>query len=258
MNTNRGTQKGDISVMIARITAAVVGSILLWSTAVAGHETGATTGPHESTVPFVAVIGVSVGAGLLIGTLAVVRWQQDSNRYHRRLRWELPVVLLAVGFVALLAAATQNWHFAVGGGIVGGTVAWLGRGHSVSPHGGCADAALGAIVAHRTVEGAVVASIYAASAALGVVGVALLTVHAIAETAVVGGLYASVGRWWGAGTILAVQLAFIGGALAGGFLVGIFSIVTVPLLAAVGGVLVVTGATEFQTLVTHQQKQPHV
>lgn len=168
------------------------------------------------------------------------------------------MLLLALGVVALLAAAIQHWPLAVGGGVAGGAVAWLGREQSLSPHDGCADAALGAIVAHRTVEGAVVASIYAASAALGIVGLAVLTVHAGAETAAVGGLYAPLGRWWAVATVVAVQLAFVGGALAGGFLAGIVSAGTVPLLAAVGGVLFVAGATEFRAVVSHRRTHLHV
>ncbi len=230
--------------------------VMRWSTVVAGHETHANPATHESAIPFAVVIGVSVGASLLIGAMAVMRWQQYNDRHSPRSNWGLPVLLLAVGVVALLAAATQHWPLAVGGGIVGGTVAWLGRDQT--PHGGCADAALGAIVAHRTVEGAVVASIYAASAALGLVGLALLTVHAGAETAAVGGLYAPLGRWWAVATVVAVQLAFVGGALAGAFLVDILSPVTVPLLAAVGGVLFVASVTEYQSVVAHRRTQRHV
>lgn len=257
MSTNYATQKGEISVWVTRIVAAVLFGVIGWSTVVAGHETGATTGTHEPSIPFMAVIGVSVGVSLLIGAVAVVRWQQYSGRQsHPRSHWAVPVLLLVLGVVALLAAVTQHWPLAVGGGLVGGMVAWVGRDHAMSPNDGCADAALGAVVAHRTVEGAVVASIYAASAALGIVGLAVLTLHAGAETAAVGGLYAPLGRRWAAATVVAVQLAFVGGALAGGLLAGLLATVSVPLLAAVGGVLLVAGGTEFRTVGTHQQKHP--
>lgn len=56
-------------------------------------------------------------------------------------------------------------------------------------HMGCADTALGAILVHRTVEVILVASIYAASVAFGLVGLTVLTTHAIAETIAIGGLY---------------------------------------------------------------------
>lgn len=73
------------------------------------------------------------------------------------------------------------------GVLLGGTIAWLGRSRGVSPHDGCADAAFGAIVLLRTVEGILVAGVYAGSAALGLLGLALLAVHAIGETVAIGG-----------------------------------------------------------------------
>ena len=246
--------------LIAVAVALVV--ISFWSTVVAAHEPNANTTIGEHAVPFVAAIGISATIGLSIGLLAVLRCRRqctDAHPDHGPVsRLDVTALLVVLGMVALLSALTQQWSLALVGGVVGGVLTWLGRDHGVSPHGGCADVALGAILAHRTVEGALVASIYAASAALGLLGITLLTVHMLAETIAVGGLYAPVSRWWGIGSVVAVQLGFVGGAIAGSFLTGVLSAaVTTTLLAAIGGVLFVAGITEFRMIFANRRGRPH-
>lgn len=242
------------------LTLALTFSLSVGPAIVGAHGDGgsagasAGTGSGDPTVPFAVTIGASAVLGIAAGLATVVRYRSGSSAtsVHETLhgtRLEVTVLLLALGLVASLSALTQQWPLAVGGGVLGGTVAWFGRTRGISPRGGCADAAFGAILAHRTVEGALVASVYAASAALGLLGLTVLTAHAIAETIAVGGLYASVSRGWGVATVVAVQLGFVAGALLGGVLLGLLSTSTVTLLlAAVGGVLLVTSASEFRVV----------
>jgi hypothetical protein len=225
-------------------------ALSIWPAVVGAHETGATAQSHDPTVPFAVAIGLSTLLSVAIG-LGAVRYYRSATRtanstHGSTARLEMPALLLVLGLVALLSAAAQQPVAAVGAAILGGTLAWVARAGGVSPHDGCADAAFGAILLHRTVEGILVAGVYAASAALGLLGLAFLTVHAVGETVAIGGLYAPVGRGWGIASVVAIHLGFLGGAFVGYHATGILSgpIVTVS-LASVGGVLLVTGATEF-------------
>ncbi|WP_265108073.1 hypothetical protein [Halosolutus halophilus] len=224
------------------------------------HETGASAQGHGATVPFLAAIGLSTLLSVAIGLGAVRGFRSklacdpasDPDRDHEHgdgaaTRIVTSVLLILLGLLALLSVVGQYAAVAIGGGLLGGTVAWAGRARGVSPHDGCADAAFGAIALHRSVEGVLVAGVYVASAALGLVGLAVLTVHAIGETVAIGGLYAPVGRGWAIGSVTGVNLGFLAGALVGRYLIGVVSppIATV-VLAGVGGVLLVTGITELR------------
>ncbi|WP_226007985.1 hypothetical protein [Natrinema salinisoli] len=219
-------------------------ALFAWPMVVSAHGAAGDAGAHGLTVPFVVVVGFSALVSAAIGLHTVARWQ--PNRTVERGRDLLtPIVVIAVGLVTFASSVTQLWALSVVGGMVGGTIAWNSRARGISPHDGCADVAFGAILVHRATEGAIIASVYAASAALGLIGLTILTGHAIAETVAVGGLYAPVSRGWGTASVIATQLSFIAGALFGNFLVtGLSTAMVAILLASVGGVLFVTGVTE--------------
>ncbi|TYL39213.1 hypothetical protein CV102_07970 [Natronococcus pandeyae] len=235
---------------------ALVG-LSVWPAVVRAHETGATAQSPDSAVPFVVAIGVSTFLSVAVGLGAVrhYRTKLATDLVHgSTTRIEMTVLLFVLGLVALLSAAAQQPAAAVGAAILGGTLAWIARAGGVSPHDGCADAAFGAILLHRIVEGILVAGVYAASAALGLLGLVFLTVHAVGETVAIGGLYAPVGRGWGIASVVTIHLGFLVGAFVGYHATGILStpIVTV-FLAAVGGVLLVTGATEFASTIRRRR-----
>ncbi|PCR91114.1 hypothetical protein [Natrinema ejinorense] len=223
-----------------------------WPVPVSAHDVGTHAGSQEPAVPFVVAIGLSVVLSVAFG-LGIVSYYRSAlgSAGHNGVgtRREVAVLVVVLGLVALLAALTQASLLTIGAGILGGVIAWVGRTRGLSPHAGCADAALGAILAHRVVEGILIAGIYATTTSFGVLALALLTGHAIAETAAVGGLYAPVGRGWGIASVVAVQLGFVAGAVGGGVLAGGLSPpVVTALLASVGGLLFVAGATEFRVV----------
>jgi zinc transporter ZupT len=137
-------------------------------------------------------------------------------------------------------AAVTLLGTALGVGIV-----YLGRGSAITSCGACADATLGAVTVHRGLEGAVLATVYAADAALGLAGALLVAGHATAETAAVGSLYATAGRHHAVGAVLLVQVGFVAGVGVGwGVVDAVPAAVQAGLLALVGGVLLSVGVRE--------------
>jgi len=238
---------------VSRAAATALVALASWPAAVSAHGTGAetaATGAHGPAIPFVVAIGFSALLGVAVGLGSVSHYRANpavADAHSATTRREVTVLVIVLGLVALLSGVTQQWLLAIGGGLLGGGLAWVGRTHGVSPHAGCADAAFGAILTHRVVEGILVAGIYTANASFGLLALVFLTVHAIAETVAVGGLYAPVSRRWGVASVVAVQFGFVAGAVGGIVLVaGLTPPVTTLLLAGVGGALLVTGTTEFR------------
>lgn len=233
--------------------AVVVLYVSSWSAVVSAHGTDGAAGSVDPAVPFpfFVAIGLSAVLGVAFGLATVARYRPSlalERDHHSSTRVWVTVLLIALGVVALLSAVSQQWILTLGGGVLGGVAAWFGRTHGLSPHGGCADAALGAVLTHRAVEGVLVAGVYAASITLGLLGLGLLTAHAIAETVAIGGLYAPVSRGWAIASVVGLQFAFVAGALLGEHVVDAISAATVTtLLAIVGGVLLVAGVTEFRS-----------
>jgi hypothetical protein len=188
------------------------------------------------------VTGVSVGLSLLGGAALVA----GSRRWYRSVQTDLVcVLLLALGGIATVLAATERPAVAVGGAVGGVAAVSVARGYSLTDCGTCADAALGAVVLHRFVEGGVLATVYAANAAVGTAGAIVLAGHATAETAAVGSLYATTSRAHAVAAALLVQAGFVAGVLGGVAVVGaVPTAVRVALLGFVGGVLVTVGAYE--------------
>jgi zinc transporter ZupT len=101
------------------------------------------------------------------------------------------------------------------------------------------------VTLHRGLEGVVLATVYAADAALGLAGALVVAGHAAAETAAVGSLYATTGRRYALAAVLVVQMGFLVGVGAGwGVAVGVPPTAEAGLLALVGGVLLAVGSRE--------------
>lgn len=217
-----------------RALVALLGTPLLSAPAAAHGTTGTAVG-----LAFPTVVAVSIAASLLGGgfVLAAV------DRLPRS-RGAVSLLLLALGGLSVALAldgAPVGAALGVGAGV---GVVGLVRGHAVTDCGACADAALGAVTLHRGFEGVVLATVYAADAALGLIGAAVLAVHAAAETAAVGSLYASTRRHAVAAVCL-VQLGFVGGGVAGWSAVdAVPPDIEAGLLALVGGVLVAVGVRD--------------
>jgi hypothetical protein len=226
---------------VQRAGAATFGVALLSTPTAAHGEPAATTG-----LSFPLVVGGVVLVSLLGGGFVLVA--------YGRLPWPvgraaLPVLVVALGAAALALAVTRAAAVALLGLAVGVGVVSLARGAGLTECGACADAALGAVTLHRGLEGVVLATIYAADAALGLVGAVVVAGHAAAETATVGSLYATAGRRHALAAVLVVQAGFIVGVAAGqGVGDAVSPTVSAGLLALVGGVLLAVGTREGQRL----------
>jgi hypothetical protein len=214
--------------------AALLGAAF-YSAPAAAHGTAATT----VGLAFSAVVAISVGASLLGG--AVVLAAAD---HLPRSRGGIPVSLLALGGVTVALAVDRAPVGATLGVATGVGIVALARGHALTDCGACADAALGAVTLHRGFEGVVLATVYAADAALGLLGAAVLAVHAAAETAAVGSLYAATRRH-AVTAVCLLQVGFVGGVVVGrGLADGVPPVAEAGLLALVGGVLLAVGIRE--------------
>jgi zinc transporter ZupT len=151
----------------------------------------------------------------------------------------------ALGAAALALAITQAAAATLVGLAVGVGVVCVTRDVALTDCGTCADAALGAVTLHRGLEGVVLATVYAADAALGLAGALVVAGHAAAETAAVGSLYVPAGRRYALAGVLVVQTGFVAGVAAGwGVVAGVPSTAEAGLLALVGGVLLAAGTRE--------------
>jgi len=193
-------------------------------------------------VAFPAVVAGTVVASLLGGGLVFAVHCRGSNRGAHGTA--VPLLLLALGGAALVLAVARSVPTA-GVAFVGAAAVYRHRDASLTDCGSCADATLGAVTVHRSLEGVVLATVYAADAALGLVGAAILAVHAAAETAAVGALYAAVDWRHAVGAVCLVQVGFVLGVAAGWSAVdAVPPVVQAGLLALVGGVLLGVGGRE--------------
>ncbi|WP_251343969.1 hypothetical protein [Haloplanus halophilus] len=216
------------------LTTAALGTALLAAPA-AAHGTGG----RAVGLDFPVVVAASVGASLLGGGLVLAAVDRLPHS-----RGGIPLLLLALGGLSVLLAAGEAPTGAVPGVVAGVGAVALARGNALTDCGACADAALGAVTLHRGFEGVVLATVYAADAALGLLGAAVLAVHAAAETAAVGSLYAATRRH-ALGAVLAIQAGFVLGVVAGwGVVDAVPTVVEAGVLALVGGVLLAVGARE--------------
>lgn len=223
-----------------RAALVAVGSALLASPAAAHGVRAVAAG-----LAFPVVVGASVSASLVGGGAVLALARRRGCATDRSYWAAVCVLLLSLGGVSLALAFVRTAGAGVAGALVGGSAVYLSRGSDVTDCGTCADATLGAVTLHRALEGGVLATVYAANAALGAFGAVVLAGHAAAETAAVGSLYAGVSRRHALGAVAAVQLGFVVGAGAGaGVVDALPGAVRAGLLGFVGGVLLVVGARE--------------
>ena len=218
-----------------RAITTVPGTALL-SIPAAAHGTAATA----AGLAFPAVVAASVVASALGGGVVLAAVDRLP-----RLRGAVSLLFLALGGLSV-ALALDGAPVGAGLGVAAGVgVVALARGHALTDCGACADAALGAVTLHRGLEGVVLATVYAADAALGLLGAVVLAVHAAAETAAVGSLYVAVGHRHALAAVCLLQMGFVGGVAVGwGVVDAVSPAAEAGLLALVGGVLLAVGTRE--------------
>jgi hypothetical protein len=227
----------DTSVLhrptFGRLTAALAAAALFTTPAAAHGTTERTVG-----IAFPTVVAGAVAASLLGGGLVLAATERRPRSHG-----VVPLLVLSLGGLSV-ALAVDVAAGAVIGAVAGVGVVVLTSGHGLTDCGACADAALGAVTLHRGLEGVVLATVYAADAALGLLGAAVLAVHATAETAAVGSLY-DASRRHALGAVCLLQAGFVVGVVSGlGVVDAVPPFAEAGVLALVGGVLLAAGARE--------------
>ncbi|HKJ59435.1 MAG TPA: hypothetical protein VKA37_09405 [Halobacteriales archaeon] len=213
--------------------------------------TASAHGPHGTggeSVAFAVVLGLPIAAGLGGGVLATrgLRVARTAPTGHR-LGAVLGVSLAVLGATFAVSAVTTSRPLGLAGGAVGAISALLATRVGVASHEAChADLTLGAVSAHRLLEGLALGALYSAGAAVGLLGAVLLAGHTALETAAVGGMYATSDvRTRAVGAILLVQAGYAVGAVIGLGVAGALpTSVRALALAVAGGALLVVGAGE--------------
>jgi hypothetical protein len=219
-----------------RWTAAVLGVALLSTPAAAHGVVAAATG-----LPFPLVVAGVVAVSLFGGGVVLVAY----GRLPGPTRGAVPLLVAALGFAALGLAVTRATAATFVGLAAGVGAVYVARDAAITDCGACVDAALGAVTLHRGLEGVVLATVYAADAALGLAGAGVVAVHAAAETAAVESLYAPAGRRYALAAVSVVQFGFVGGVAVGrGAIDAVPPTTEAGLLALVGGVLLAVGIRE--------------
>lgn len=215
--------------------------VLGWLATVPGpvtaHDPGATGSVHGLGFGVVVTLTVTLG---LVGGAVVLRRRRFRPVDHTSVRW-VGLLLVVLGCWAAVVAVRRGTTVTAVVVAVGAVATWSLRDRAVVGHRGCDQAALGAVVLHRFVEGSLLAALYSADAAVGIGAGLVLAVHAAAETGAVAGLW-SAGRWrWVIVTL--VQVSFVAGTLAGvGGVRYVTTLGTVTVLALLGGALIAAGA----------------
>jgi len=219
-----------------RWTAVALGVTLLSVPAAAHGVAAVATG-----LPFRLVVTAVVLVSLLGGGVVLVAY----GRLPRPTRGAVPPLVVFLGVAALALAVTRATVVTFVGLAAGVGAVYVARDTAITDCGACADAALGAVTLHRGLEGVVLATVYAADAAIGLAGAAVVAGHAAAETAAVGSLYAAADRRYALAAVLVVQAGFIVGVAVGwGVVGGVSPAAEAGLLALVGGVLLAVGTRE--------------
>lgn len=235
MMRNRGTRR---RLLLA--VSGLAGSLVWAVTPVVAHDHPVSVGGPTTSVGVVILLAVGVS---LLGGAGIARW--GSLHGIRLPPQHLGLVLAVLGGAAVVTGLTESLVLASAGMVVGiGVAAWATHSRGHSPGGGCADATLGAVLLHRVVEGAVVATAAATGTVFGVVGALVFAVHAAAETCAVSGLYATRDSRRALVATVLVQVAFVVGALVGVLVLATLpAIVRVGVVGFTGGVLLTVGVT---------------
>lgn len=221
------------------------------------HEVGhAVLGHGDTTATFLVVVGLPVVAGLIGGMMAVRYCSRKRSGPADRLSGGvIGLLLVGLGVSSLLSAIVGHVWLSAAGVIVGAATALSVEISETSSRPGCgnhAELTLGTISFHRLLEGVVIGTLYAADAAVGLVGTVVLAGHATLETAAVSGLYAGTQqRISVVGAVGLVQVGYLVGAIAG---LGVAVVTPFPAktfaLAVVGGVLIVVGVGKTERSIT--------
>lgn len=232
--------------------------VLSYPTGVASaHLPQGSGGPISGPIMGLAMLTVaSVVVSLLCGFALVVLGRRWRHRSTSRLGVVFGALVFVSGGLAVSSAVLNDLVPAVGGTLIGVFLVgplWslVSGGEAISngsdetrSSGRCAHAALGAIVAHRTIEGLTVAAIYTAGSTVGVLGAVVLAGHATVETVAVGGLHLA-DRTRAFLAMCLVQLGFVVGTVLGQVTtVSLPSTHRITMLALIGGVLLVVGGSE--------------
>ncbi|WP_152042770.1 hypothetical protein [Salinigranum salinum] len=218
--------------------AALTVCLALLSTPASAHGVAADATGLAFPLVVAGVVLVSLlGGGFVLVAYGRLPWSPG--------RAALPALVFALGAAALAIAVTRAAAATFVGLAAGIGVVYAVRDAAITDCGTCADAALGAVTLHRGLEGVVLATVYAADAALGLAGALVVAGHAAAETAAVGSLYAPAGRRYALAAVLVVQTGFVVGVAAGWQVaIGVPPTAEAGLLALVGGVLLAVGSRE--------------
>jgi len=157
----------------------------------------------------------------------------------------LGVALVVLGATFAVTAVARSRSLGVAGGAVGVLAGLWATGGYGTDHRRChADLTLGAVSAHRLLEGLAIGALYASGTAVGLFGAAVVAGHTAVETAAVGGVYAAgPHRSRAVAAILLVQAGYAGGAIAGLGVSDVLPASTMAFaLAVAGGALLVAGA----------------
>lgn len=223
--------------LLVTLTIGLSATVVVASTPAAAHELTDTVGG----LVFPVIVVTSMCASLLGG--GAVLATADLPGPSAGLARLVPALSLGLGGVLIALALGRAPVSVIIGAFAGvGIVTQArGRGRALTDCGACADAAIGAVTLHRVLEGAGLATLYAADAALGLIGAGLLTVHAVAETVLVGSLYAATRRHV-LGAVCLLQAGFGVGIVVGWAIIGaVPAIVEAGLFGLGGGVLVAVG-----------------
>lgn len=218
------------------ITALATALVTLqWvSQPVVAHETWSPVSEHG--LGFGLVVFLTVAFGVLGGVVIARRTDYHLGRASALL---VPALLVVLGCWAVAVALLAGPLSVAALVALGAVFTWRLRTRVVAGHRGCDQAALSAVVAHRFLEGALLATLYAASAAVGIGAAVLLALHTAAETGAVAGLWTGTGKWL---VVAAVQTAFVVGAFGGGLLAGVVTpLLSNAIVALFGGVMIAAG-----------------
>lgn len=246
---NRRAAWAGVRRLLVRLGLGGTG-LVVFSVTASAHGSGHGIGHGGTAAAFAVVFGLPVFVGLA-GGVAAIRYRslRRGKTTGKDSSIGVGLLLVGLGVASLLPAVTGNLWLAVAGGTIGAVIALWVAGTGTVPETGCgnhADLTLGAISAHRVLEGVVLGTLYSAGAAVGLLGAVVLAGHAALETAAVGGLYATAPRRTQAvGALVLVQAGYVVGGIAG---LGVAGAVPVPVrtlaLAVVGGALLIVGAGE--------------
>lgn len=217
--------------------ASLVAGLLTVLPGTAAAHGSPTPGTAVGLGPVATVTGVTVGGGLF-GVGAVRRRFSVQSGFLSLVDRLVGPLLALLGLLAIATAVGNTVLPALAGAAVGCLVAGVFQYRADKQ--ACAGATVGAIGLHRFVEGLAIGALAAADTALGIASALLLAGHASAECIALGS-HPALSRQRAVWSILAVQTAFAGGAVAG--LVALDTVVVdLPwLVAGIGGVLMVFG-----------------